>query len=265
VGSALYAVAGDQFVPSDMTIGPWSDQAQHGGPVGALLARAVEGVPSQVPVQTVRLTIELMRPVPLVPLTTVATVLRPGKRVQLIDASLRADGDEVARARALRIRSAPIAVPEQIADPASPPLPDASSGIGNTEAGVRRTAFAAAVDLRFVKGSWEGGGPSTVWSRLAVPIVDGEEPSPLQRVVAVADFGNGISRVLDFNTHLFINPDLTVSLARLPEGEWIGLDTVSRVSGEGYGQAESLIFDGRGPVGRAVQSLFIDRRSDAAI
>ncbi len=265
MGPALYTVAEDRFLPSELTVGPWSDQAQHGGPVAALLARAVEGVQSPVPVQTVRLTIELTRPVPLVPLTTVATVLRQGKKVQLIDASLLAGGDEVARARGLRIRSTPIPVPEQVANPASPPLPDASSDFDDTEAGVRRTAFAAAVDLRFVKGSWDSVGPATVWSRLVVPVVEGEEPSPLQSVAALADFGNGISRVLDFNTHFFINPDLTVSLSRLPQGQWVGLDMVSRVSGDGYGQAESLIFDGHDPMGRSVQSLFIDRRADAAI
>jgi hypothetical protein len=264
VGPALYTVSKGRFIPSDLTGGPWSDQAQHGGPVAALLARSVESVPSDVPVQTVRLTIELMRPIPLAPLTTAATVLRPGKKVQLIEASLMANGAELARARALRIRSNPVAVPEQVANPPSPPLPDTSSDV-ETEAGVRRTAFAAAVDLRFVKGSWDSVGPATVWSRLLVPVVEDEEASPLQRVAAVADFGNGISRVLDFNTHIFINPDLTVSLSRLPEGEWIGFETVSRVSGHGYGHAESLIFDGLGPIGRSVQSLFVDRRADAPI
>jgi hypothetical protein len=264
VGPALYTVSDGRFIPSDLTVGPWSDQAQHGGPVAALLARTIESVPSDVPVQTVRLTIELMRPIPLAPLTTAASVLRPGKRVQLTEATLTADGAELARARALRIRTTPVTVPEQVANPASPPLPDTSSD-PDSEAGVRRTAFAAAVDLRFVKGSWDSVGPATVWSRLLVPVVEGEEPSPLQRVAAVADFGNGISRVLDFNTHIFINPDLTVSLSRLPEGEWIGFDMVSRVSGHGYGQAESLIFDSQGPIGRSIQSLFVDRRTDAPI
>ncbi len=264
MGPALYTVSEGRFIPSDLTVGPWSDQAQHGGPVAALLARTIESVPSDIPVQTVRLTIELMRPIPLAPLTTAATVMRPGKKVQLIEATLMADGAELARARALRIRSTPIAVPEQVANPASPPLPDTPADLDRA-AGVRRTAFAAAVDLLFVKGSWDSIGPATVWSKLVVPVVDGEEPSPLQRVAAVADFGNGISRVLDFNTHIFINPDLTVSLSRLPDGEWIGFDTVSRVSDQGYGQAESLIFDGHGPMGRAVQSLFVDRRAGPPI
>ena len=82
----------------------------------------------------------------------------------------------------------------------------------------------------------------------------------MQRTAAAADFGNGVSRVVDFSTHVFINADLTVAFARAPVGEWIGFDVVSRLSQEGYGQAESQIFDPTGVVGRAVQSLFVESR-----
>lgn len=116
------------------------------------------------------------------------------------------------------------------------------------------------MDLRFVKGGWDETGPVTMWTRLVVPVVEGRPPSPLQRTAAAADFGNGVSRVLDFTTHTFINPDLTVALAREPEGEWILFDVVSRISSEGFGQAESQIYDTVGPVGRSVQSLLVDER-----
>jgi hypothetical protein len=207
--------------------------------------------------QLVRLTIELLRPVPVRPLTVSATVTRPGKKVQIVEAAVLVDQVEVARARALRIRVAPVEMPAQPPQPPSPPLP---SGQAEPAGQTLRTAFAAAFDLRFVKGGWDEPGPATVWSRLLVPVVAGEEPTPMQRVAAAADFGNGVSRVLDFETHIFINPDLTVSLSRVPVGEWIGFDMVSRLSGDGFGQAESLIFDGTGPAGRALQSLLVERR-----
>jgi hypothetical protein len=95
---------------------------------------------------------------------------------------------------------------------------------------------------------------------LKVPVIAGQDPSALQRTSAAADFGNGVSRVLDFESHVFINPDLTVALARVPEGEWIGFDVITRLSGTGFGQAESQVFDPAGPVGRAVQSLLVDER-----
>ena len=258
---ALYRFEADRFHPGDLTVGPWSPDAQHGGPVAALLARTVEAVPAPGPMQVVRLTVELLRPVPLLPLAVTAAVSRPGKRVQLVDASLTADGTEVARARALRIRVAPVDVPKQEPSPPSPALPKAGPG---RDSGPQRTAFADAVDLRFVKGSWDELGPATLWSQLVVPVVDGEVPSPLQRVAAAADFGNGVSRIVDFDSHVFINADLTIALSRLPVGEWIGFDVVTRLSGDVYGQAESLIFDGDGPVGRAVQSLFLDSRAGPA-
>jgi hypothetical protein len=244
-------------VPGPLTIGPWSADAQHGGPVAALLAGAVESMPAPGPVQVVRLTIELLRPVPVRPLTVSATVTRPGKKVQIVDAAVSVDDVEMARARALRIRAAPVDVPAQPPRPPSPPLP---AGPAQPREGIIRTAFAEAFDLRFVTGSWEELGPVTFWSRLLVPVVSGESSSPLQRVAAAADFGNGVSRLLDFETHVFINPDLTVALARVPVGEWIGFDVVSRLSGDGFGQAESLIFDGVGPAGRAVQSLLVEHR-----
>lgn len=255
-GAALYRFDGQHYVPGELTAGPWSPDAQHGGPVAALLARAVESFPSETPVQVVRLTVELVRPVPLAPLVVRSSLLRPGRKVQLVEASIHAGETEVAKARALRIRTAAVRVPEQPADPPSPPLPSGPPLEGFAE----RTAFIAAMDLRFVKGSWDMPGPVTMWTRLLVPVVAGEEPSPLQRTAAAADFGNGVSHVLDFETHTFINPDLTVALARVPAGEWIGFDVVSRLSPDGYGLAESLVFDGSGPVGRAVQSLILDTR-----
>jgi hypothetical protein len=256
MADALYEPDGDLLVPGPLTVGPWSSDAQHGGPVAALLAGIVESMPAPAPMQVVRLTIELLRPVPIRPLTVAATITRPGKKVQIVDAVVSVDDVEMARARALRIRVVRVDVPAQ---PPMPPSPSPPTGAAPHHVQIR-TAFAEAFDLRFVNGSWDETGPVTFWSRLLVPVISGEPTSPLQRVAAAADFGNGVSRVLDFETHVFINPDLTVALSRVPAGEWIGFDAISRLSGDGFGQAESLIFDGTGPTGRAVQSLLVERR-----
>ena len=265
MADALYTFDGARFLPGPLTVGPWSPDAQHGGPVAALLAAAVEEAVDPVfpdlAVQTVRLTVELLRPVPLTPLRVTASVVRPGKKVQLVEAAIETGTQEVARARALRIRR------EQMDVPVDTSPPPAMDGLGREEglagedglAG-QRTAFAEAVDLRFVSGGWDEKGPVTMWTRLKVPVLEGRDISPLVRTVAAADFGNGVSRVVDFDTHVFINPDLTVALARVPEGEWIGFDCVSRLSREGFGQAESQIFDPSGPVGRAVQCLLVSLR-----
>lgn len=252
--TALYTFDDGYYLPGPLTVGPWSPDAQHGGPVAALLAGAVEEGSDET--QVVRLTVELLRPVPLSPLTLRSQVVRPGRNVQLVDAYLMAGETEVAWARGLRIRRKKLDVPVDDSLPAAPPPED----LEWRPPGVVRTAFAEAVDLRFVKGGWDATGPVTMWTRLVVPVVDGRETSPLQRTAAAADFGNGVSRVLDFSTHTFINPDLTVALARVPEGEWILFDVVSRLSVDGFGQAESQIYDTAGPVGRSVQSLLVNER-----
>jgi hypothetical protein len=260
---ALYRFDGTHYHPGALTVGPWSPDAQHGGPVSALLAGALEEPAgdgrsdADAPMQTVRATVELMRPVPLAPLEVAAEVVRPGRNVQWVEATMSAAGSVVARARGLRIRRAPLDVPMDRTPPPAPP-PDDSEPV---ERAVNpRTAFAAAVDMRFVHSSWDELGPTTLWARLLSPVVEGREASPLQRAVAVADFANGISRVVDFTTHTFVNPDITVALARAPRGEWLLYEMVSRLSPEGFGQAESQIYDGDGPVGRAVQSLIVNRR-----
>jgi len=92
-----------------------------------------------------------------------------------------------------------------------------------------------------------------------VSLVEGEEVSPLARVAAAGDFGNGISSVLPWGEYVFINPDLTVYLDRIPHGEWICLESRTRVGPEGTGTAESTLYDTHGRIGRAVQSLYVAR------
>lgn len=251
---ALYEPDGDRLMPTSLTVGPWSPEAQHGGPVAALLAQSVETLPADSEMRCLRITVELLRPIPLRPLTLRAEVARPGRKVQLLEATLH-DGDtEVARARALRLRVTPVAVPgpEPEALPALPETAPAPSGP------LGPFGYAGAVELRFAAGSWAEEGPATVWGRLLVPVVAGTELTPLASVAAIADFGNGVSRVVPFGTHRFINPDLTVALSRPPRGGWVGFDMVTRLSQEGSGQAESRVMDREGTIGRSVQTLLVE-------
>jgi hypothetical protein len=117
-----------------------------------------------------------------------------------------------------------------------------------------------AMELRFARGTF-GTGDVAAWMRMRCDLVDGEKPSPLQRLMVAADSGNGVSMVLDWREWVFINPDLTVYLHRMPEGEWVCLEATTTPDPHGVGLAESRLHDVRGPIGRAVQSLLVDRRS----
>lgn len=115
------------------------------------------------------------------------------------------------------------------------------------------------MEVRQARGSWTDSGPATVWFRLRVAVVAGEEPTALQRVAAAADVGNGVSAALERGRYLFINPDLTIALHRPPAGEWVGLDAVTHAEAHGVGLAESALYDERGRIGRSVQTLIVDR------
>jgi hypothetical protein len=271
-GDALFHPDGERFVPTDFARGPWSPDALHGGPVAALIGRAVETCPSDEPMHVARLTVELLRPVPVVPLAVTTTVVRPGRKVQLIDVRVASPDQDLAWGRALRIRrladgseaTAGLAdvtttgpVPGR--DSGAPPGPDAGHHSPEPVGGY--TAFhSAGAELRFVVGEFGRRGPSTVWVRLAVPVVPGEEPSSLERVAGAADFGNGISSLFDFQNYLFINPDLSVFMNRPAVGEWICLDARTTLGTPGVGLARCTLWDVEGPLGTSIQNLLVERR-----
>jgi hypothetical protein len=264
VADALFELDGGRFVPSALTAGPWDPGSQHGGAPSALLARAIEAEPAPGPVQLSRLTVELLRPVPIAPLQVSCEVVRPGRKVQLVRAVLTAGDLEVAVAHGLRIRTTELPLPAG-ATAAEPALPGPDGGrrtrFLTTPAGGEAPGFhTTANEIRFVEGGFDGPGPALAWIRLLVPVVAGEEASPAMRVAAAADFGNGLSWVLPATSWLFVNPDLSIHLARPPRGEWIGLRSRTFPSAEGVGMAESELSDREGRIGRAVQSLLLDRR-----
>jgi Thioesterase-like superfamily len=284
--ASLFETDGHHVVATELARGPWTPDALHGGPVAALLARAVESCPTDEPMHVARLTVELLRPVPLTPLSVSASVSRPGRKVQLVEARISSGERDVAWARALRIRldlsggagASPDSVPSSDSgwpdsaprgvsgpgpvpgrDIGAPPLPDTGYGSPSPIAAFRAFHNAGA-ELRYVAGAFDARGPATVWVRLAVPVVPGEEPTPLQRVVAASDFGNGVSSELDFARYLFINPDLTVHLQRPAVGEWVCLDASTRIGIPGVGLAQSALWDAHGPIGHALQSLLVEPR-----
>jgi hypothetical protein len=262
MAEAIFIREGDRFVPTELARGPWSPDAQHGGAPAALLAVLVERAEGGAEMFVGRLTIDLLRPVPIAPLTAQIRLIRPGRKVQLVEASLLHGDSPVARCTALRIRHTEMPLPADLPRIPPPPAPDAGvASVPPWAASVGYRAFhSAGVEHRFVVGSFEHPGAAIDWVRLRVPLIAGEPTSPLSRVAAAADFGNGVSWVLNRSDgYSFINPDLTVYVHRLPVGEWVCLDAATHASSHGVGLAESQLFDEQGPIGRSVQSLLIEK------
>jgi hypothetical protein len=254
------------FQPTELSRGPWSPDALHGGPVGALVARHLEAVPAALPLHPSRLTVELLYPVPLEPLTVRTYAVRRGKRVRVLGADVHGPDDTLlVRATLQQVRRQPITLPaflRSTTGAAHAPPDRGDAEVGAPDWNHTDIAFHShATEHHVVAGGWTELGPTTDWIRLTVPVVAGEAPSPLQRVAAAADFGNGISAALPYGEWLFINPDLTIHLHRLPEGEWVCLDAATWIDGDGVGQAESELYDERGRLGRSLQSRLIEPAS----
>jgi Thioesterase-like superfamily len=256
---AFYEKSGDQYVATELTRGPWDPGAQHAGPPAALLGREIERLPDADQFQVGRVTFEILKSVPIGAVKVEAEVVRPGRRVQMVEASLSNGEGELVRARGWRLRTSAIEVPAEAAEPAAPPGPEQGSEPEFFATG-DSVGYHTAMEWRAISGEFREPGPATVWMRMRHPLLAGEEPSPLQRTLIAADVGNGISAVLDWRTHLFINVDLTVHLERMPRGEWVCVDAVTLPQASGIGTAESVLSDAGGRIGRAAQTLLLSQR-----
>jgi hypothetical protein len=267
---ALYVPSSSGVVATEYTRGPWDPNAQHGGAPAALLMRAFELTEPDPGLQLTRVTYELIKPVPLGDLLISCEVVRPGRRVQLLEGTISTtDGTPVVRARALRVRRAevdsggPLSTDLLAAEAAagSVAAPSGWEGIAESGFGFDHVVFPGnGMEVRFVNGSFFELGPSTVWFRLKVPVVPSETPSPLQRMAAASDFPNGIATELDWAKYVFINPDLTLYIEREPVGEWIALQGAMRVVAGGAGISQAVIYDEQGRIGRSLQSLYVAER-----
>lgn len=260
VRESLFTRDGERFVPGGLTRGPWDPNAMHGGAPAALLAHVLGGFEPGAGNFVSRLTVELLRPVPLEPLTVDVELSRPGKKVQLLDAVVRSGGTEVVRARALRIRQIPLPADDAVMlgdvmepGPAGARPLDVSGFAGPVP------GFFSAFDIAVAHGDWGRPGRAAMWFRLRSAVVADEPVAPFSRVAAASDFSNGLGNAFPWGGYLFINPDLTVTVARPPVSEWIGIDAHTVVGPNGTGFAESAVFDEQGRIGRATQSLLLDR------
>ncbi len=244
------------FIPSPYTRGPWDPGLLHGGPVGALFAERLQDAAGD-EYQPARLTVELMRPVPLRPMRMRVDRLRDGRRLRVTEALLEADGKDVARATLLSVRPLPLD-----ATGLNPPLTPPASGPDATDSG----AISLGGGDAFVGGSMDFRrepqqelGRGVAWLRLHRDVLPGRAPSPLARAAAAADVGNAVSARWGSTSApiSFVNADLSVSLSRLPEGEWIRLEAEGRWEATGIGWVTSEMSDERGVVGRVSNALVL--------
>lgn len=259
MSEALFLRDGDMYVPTPECSGPWSPEQLHGGPIVGLMAHAVEQASANADLRLARLTVDLLRPVPSGPLTVSTRLVRGGRRLQVMEASLFSGQTEVTRASVLFLENCQVPVPEhgrfppvELQPPCTPveeSLADAARWQGRySPVGLHSTA--KAVILEGVNGKGQG----LAWMRLPLPLVQGVQTSPAVMAATLCDFGNGVGQ-LNLSRDLgCINTDVSLYLHRDPVGDWLGLDACSRMQETGMGLVETTLFDGQGPVGKLLQA-----------
>jgi hypothetical protein len=260
--AAYTRTADGSYRASELTRGPWHPDHQHAGPPSALVCRAIEQAAAVHGLTHLgRFTANLLRPVPIGSLRVEVSEDYVGRNAGHFSARLLAADKEVARVTALMQREDAVPVPDNTPGhplPMAPRTPHDSELVVMPFAG-RHVGYGDLVENRVAEGRFFRG-PCSVWFRLRHPLIDGETPSPFQRVAVAADSGNGISASLDFASHSFVNCDLAINLIRRPQGEWICLQARTALAGNGCGLAESALFDEAGLIGRATQSLAVRQR-----
>lgn len=256
---AFYVRDGDdRYLSTEWTRGPWGPDSQHAGPPSALLGQAVEQAGRE-DLQVARITFEILKPIPVAPLTLSTEVRKGGRRVELVDAALSADGEVVMTATAVRMRTADIDLPAFVDPPPPHDIPESSASTDLFPA-TWHPNYLEAMEWRFATGMFTEPGPAAAWVRMRHPLVAGEPVSPLTRVLSAVDSASGISAMLEWTQWVFINPDLSVHLHRMPARQWILIDASTTPASTGVGTASASIYDERGRIGFSLQSLLISPR-----
>lgn len=268
------------------TAGPWSPEAQHGGPPSALAARAIERHEPDARQRLARVCVDILRPIPVRPLDVTTRTVRPGRRVTLVEAVVEADGQEVLHARGWRIEKPDGPVPELTDGDSPSPVPAEGDAYLPMIFQQEEHGYLASIEWRFLPAAtgWtdesapvpppghpgQAGQPGpnapataqirSAWTRPRIPLIEGEEPSPMERTLLVADSGSGVSAALPPGQFIFINVDLTVTLPRDPASDWILLEAATTIGSDGTGMALTRLSDPLGACGRALQTLVVAPR-----
>ncbi|WP_229052065.1 thioesterase family protein [Aeromicrobium sp. Leaf350] len=249
----------DVFESTEATQSPWDFSLQHGGPPAGLLARAIDRARPAEDMRIARVTIDMLGGIPQGRMRTEATVVRPGRRVEMIEAKLWADDRLAVTATAWRIRLSPDSTIEVNHEEAPATLPGEQPQ--HVFSGVDPSwGYGRAMEWRFVSGDYDSLGPALAWGRLRVPLVAGETTSATAQLLTMADSANGLSVELPMAEWFSIPSTLTATIQRAPAGEWMLMDARTSIGADGIGLTRAQVYDERGFSAEIAQPLLVARR-----
>ena len=256
--ASLFVQDGNVFTPTDKALGPWGAGLLHGGATAGLIGHALEEASSRNELQFSRVSLDMFRPVPNSPLTVESSIVRDGKRVQLIDISIIGNGKEVARGTGLKMLPVNIELPDGMTV-SSETLPDPESIATTSLMGKIDTEnFPPGLHFQLESKKVSGfvaRGEGESWFRMPIPVVDHIPMSPFVHMCLISDFGNGTGQFMVKKSAGSINTDITLYLHRLPESEWVGFSSKAHMQLNGIGVILTQLCDTKGPVGHISQAI----------
>jgi hypothetical protein len=254
---ALFLPDGDGWLPTEASLGPWGADLLHGGAVSALAITLMEDAADD-DYEAVRFSADFVRALPLRHMDVAVREVRKGRRLEVLDSDITEDGRLVARCSLVRVRPAPVTLPEGAPAQRSDPPPDMPEQFHDAPRFLpdRVVFVGSGIEMRVPDPGRFGAG--VAWYRLMIPVMPGREPSPTARAAAAADFGNGLSGFRNDRIPVaFPNADLVMHLGRQPEGEWVRLEATSEWRPDGIGLARGELCDRNGSIGLSQQSLVL--------
>lgn len=245
--AAFYRREGEAYVPTGIGVSPWNGTSQVGLALAGLSGHVLARVPTQEPMLTTRISIDILGAVPLEPLVPQIRVLRDGKRMQVVDAEFFASDKLWVRATAVRAR---------ISDTGEQSTPLTRRYWNEQDHYDNLKWF----EERQIALDRSRPGPGAIWVHFLTDIVEGEPLDPLSLAAILGDFGNGTAPVVPIMENTLANMDITVCMSRLPRGDWMLIDAEGETAGQGSGYSRTRLGDAEGMFATAMQSIFIDQR-----
>lgn len=255
----------EAFTVTEATSSPWGADLQHGGPVSALLARAMDRCRPREGTRLTRLAVELLGPVPVTEVHVSARIERPGRAIELVSAVMRAPGPDgemrsAARAQAWRLATSDTSDVVRRTEPdLAFPRREAEAPRFSFPESWGESGYLRATEWVLVSPGGAPGEPTEGWIRLRVPLVAGEETTPLEKAMALADSANGLGARLDVRKFSFLNTETTIHLPEEPVGDWFGIRSEPSFGSDGIGLTAAVLYSTTGPIGRIAQNLLVTR------
>ena len=234
--------------------GAWVEEEQH---IAAALGLLVHNVEQDRDARrgdglvVARISYDILGTVPVAQVDIAVEVLRPGRTIELVEATMSHAGRAVVRLRAWLMRTGDTAAlagsslpridPPEAMDPWDPTTEWPGGFIRSVE----------------VRRRWHEPGRAAFWARTHHPLVSGEQASSLARFAGMLDISNGMSVRVSPREVAYPNLDLTAHFFSQPQGQWVGYDTTVSFGETGIGLTHTIIHDETGPVGTHSQILTV--------